>query len=72
MKKDTIMITGGLGFIGSNVIMHLLKTTPYSILIFDKVSFTGFPANLPQTANVKKRVRIMHGDILKKRTINNA
>lgn len=67
--KNTILITGGLGFIGSNVILHLLKTTPYSILIFDK---TVRNSNLPNTPEIKKRVRIMQGDILKKRSIRQA
>lgn len=67
--KDTILITGGLGFIGSNVIIHLLKTTPYSILIFDK---TGNTSNLPNISDIKKRVHIMQGDILKKRSIQQA
>lgn len=70
--KDTILITGGLGFIGSNVILHLLKTTPYSILVFDKMTTFGHPANLPKTPEIKKRVRVMQGDILKKRSIQNA
>ncbi len=36
-----IMITGGAGFIGSNLIRHLLKSTGHEILNIDKLCFPG-------------------------------
>ena len=44
MKKNLI-ITGGLGFIGSNLIKFLLKKN-YSIINIDKISYSSNPYNL--------------------------
>ena len=49
MKKNLI-ITGGLGFIGSNLIKFLLKKN-YSIINIDKISYSSNPYNLK---NIKK------------------
>ena len=44
MKKNLI-VTGGLGFIGSNLIKFLLKKN-YSIINIDKISYSSNPYNL--------------------------
>ena len=36
--KDTIVVTGGAGFVGSNLISVLLKKTKYKILSIDNYS----------------------------------
>ena len=35
-----ILITGGAGFIGANLIKNLLETTDHSIINLDKVSYS--------------------------------
>ena len=57
MKKDSIVITGGAGFVGTNLISLLLKKTRYKIISIDNYS-SGFKKN-----HIKdKRVRYINGD----------
>ena len=44
MKKNTIIITGGAGFVGSNLIILLLKKTKFKIISIDNYS-SGFRKN---------------------------
>ncbi|NVM20117.1 MAG: GDP-mannose 4,6-dehydratase, partial [Candidatus Lokiarchaeota archaeon] len=42
-----ILVTGGMGFIGSNFIWHLLKNYPeFKIINVDKLTYAGNPENL--------------------------
>ena len=46
-----ILVTGGLGFMGSNFVHHMLTTYPdCSVLNFDKMTYAGNPENLIITA----------------------
>jgi UDP-glucose 4-epimerase len=44
MKKNIIIVTGGAGFVGSNLIEHLLLKTKFKIISFDNYS-SGFKKN---------------------------
>ena len=52
MKK--ILITGGAGFIGSNLIRHLHDTTDYQIINLDKLTYAS---NLNSLNEIKKSSR---------------
>ena len=44
MKKNIIIITGGAGFVGSNLILHLINKTNFKIIGIDNYS-SGFKKN---------------------------
>ena len=52
MRKNLIVVTGGAGFIGSNLIEKLIKFKPYKILSIDNYS-TGFVKNHIANTQVK-------------------
>ena len=52
MKKDTIIITGGAGFVGTNLINYLLIKTKYKIISLDNYS-SGYKKNHIKNKRVK-------------------
>ncbi len=52
MKKKLIVVTGGAGFVGSNLIDYLIKKTKYKILSLDNYS-TGRKINQSNSKKVK-------------------
>ena len=59
----TILVTGGLGFIGSNFIrMLLVENDDYEVTNVDKLSFGSNPANLTELEG-RKNYRFIKGDI---------
>ena len=66
-NKKTVIVTGGLGFIGSNLIDLLLKKNFYVINI-DKVSYSSNFYNIKDFKS-KKNYKFIKCDILNKRKI---
>ncbi len=50
----TILVTGGAGFIGSNLVRHLIQHTTYNVLNVDKLTYSG---NLDSLADVAENER---------------
>jgi dTDP-glucose 4,6-dehydratase len=57
-----VLVTGGAGFISSNVIRHLLEATEYDVVSLDALTYAG---NLENLADVMshERLAFVHGDI---------
>ena len=61
--SSTLLVTGGLGFIGSNFVRLVLAERPsWTVVNLDAVTYAGNPANLADVAN-DARYRFVKGDI---------
>ena len=60
MKR--ILVTGGAGFISSNMIRYLLHETPHDVVTMDALTYAGNMANLADVTE-HERLRFIHGDI---------
>ncbi len=60
--ENTILVTGGAGFIGSNFILQRLGQDSASIVNIDKLTYAGNLRNLQAIAN-EQRYEFVHGDI---------
>ena len=59
---QTILVSGGAGFIGSNFVRHALARTAARIIVVDKLSYAGHLANLADIPR-QARFRFMQADI---------
>ncbi len=59
---NTILVTGGAGFIGSNFILQRMEQDAASFVNLDKLSYAGNLRNLECVANAQ-RYEFVHGDI---------
>jgi dTDP-glucose 4,6-dehydratase len=59
---ETIIVTGGAGFIGANFVHHALAQTAARLIVVDKLTYAGHLANLGAAAR-DPRVSFIRGDI---------
>ena len=67
MKKKTFLVTGGAGFIGSNI-CNLLINKGFKVKIFDNNS----RGNFRKIGNIRKKVKFIKGDVRNKQLLNKA
>ncbi len=62
---ETVLVTGGAGFIGSNFVRHAISLRPHwRIVNLDALTYAGNAANLDDiAAGEPGRYRFVHGDI---------
>jgi dTDP-glucose 4,6-dehydratase len=62
VSAKRVLVTGGAGFISSNVIRHLLARTPHEVVSLDALTYAGNVDNLADVMG-HERLSFVHGDI---------
>ncbi len=69
MKK--ILITGGMGFIGSHFVKYIFKHyTDYQIIVLDALTYASNLDNIPQNIKESSRFTFWHGNIKNSDLVN--
>jgi dTDP-glucose 4,6-dehydratase len=73
VNLETLLVTGGAGFIGTNFIRHTLGMRPHwRIVNLDALTYAGNAANLVDLVQrMPDRYRFVHGDINDSRLLDN-
>jgi dTDP-glucose 4,6-dehydratase len=64
-------VTGGAGFIGSNYVRHVLRTSDDEVTVFDALTYAGNPATLRDVED-DRRFRFVKGDIRDRSAVEEA
>ncbi len=59
----TVLITGGMGFIGSNLIKFLFNNYDYEIIVLDALTYAGNMGNIPDEIKKDSRFTFWYGNI---------
>jgi dTDP-glucose 4,6-dehydratase len=69
VQTQTILVTGGAGFIGSNFVLQWLQREDSVVVNLDKLTYAGNPGNLEMVA-AHPRYRFVHGDICDRKLVS--
>ena len=67
MRKKTFLVTGGTGFIGSNICELLIKKN-YNVKIIDN----NFRGSISKIKGIKKNIKFIKGDIRDRKALDKA
>jgi dTDP-glucose 4,6-dehydratase len=71
-SSNSILVTGGCGFIGSNFVRYILEAEPaVSVINYDALTYAGNPANLADLAG-NPRYRFVQGNIADREAVRGA
>ena len=65
--KETILVTGGAGFIGSNFVHHVMQHMPEArVIVLDALTYAGSIENLPEASlrEEDERVLFRYGNVM--------
>jgi dTDP-glucose 4,6-dehydratase len=62
VTSKRVLVTGGAGFISSNLVRHLLDATPYEVVSLDALTYAGNMDNVADCMG-HERLSFVHGDI---------
>lgn len=66
--NQTLVVTGGAGFMGSNFVQYMYKKHPeYNIVVLDNLSYSGNLENIPSEIRNSGRFSFVRGSICDKK-----
>ena len=68
--EDTILVTGGAGFIGSNFILQWMSEVGTPVINLDKLTYAGNLRNLEQISS-ERRYHFVQGDVISRELVRN-
>ena len=68
MSPQSILVTGGAGFIGSNLVEFLLTETDVNVFVLDSFTYAGREENLAKHLH-NRRFRLLRGDVTDRNTV---
>ncbi len=64
MFKQTVLLTGAAGFIGSNFVRYLFDKYPdYRIVVYDALTYAGSLDNIPRKIRDSERFEFVYGSV---------
>lgn len=71
MNNHTILITGGAGFVGSNVLAYFFNRHPdYHYVVLDALTYAGDMRNIPEDIQKSPHFTFVKGDVRDKKAVN--
>lgn len=70
-SAEPILVTGGAGFIGSNLVRYLLRETSHPVVVLDKLTYAGNLDSLEDVAG-NGRLTFLQADICDKQAVESA